>query len=215
MPLSAAVSRQHIHTRRIECKGYLRSDGLWDVEGHLSDVKTYPFHNEWRGHMDPGTPIHDMWIRLTVDDDYVVRSVETAMDGTPYAICPNVQPNFQRLVGERVRSGWRRRVKELLGGVNGCTHLVELLGPLATVAFQTIRPYQRYLVKQSLEEGEPDPTTRRPWQIDTCYGWSSANAVVKRYLPEHYTGPDAPAEADPAAPHGVAAANAAAESPES
>jgi hypothetical protein len=34
---------------------------------------------------------------------------------------------------------------------------------------------------------------RRPWQIDTCYGWSSENEVVRRYLPEHYTGPNPPA----------------------
>lgn len=189
MPLSAPAPRKHIHTRRIECQGFLREDGLWDVEGHITDVKTYPFHNEWRGHMTPGTPIHDMWLRLTVDDEFIVRGVEAAMDGTPYSICGEVAPNFQRLVGEKIQAGWRRRVRELLGGVAGCTHLVELLGPLATVVFQTIRPYKRYLVKQTLEAEQDDPTVRRPWQVNTCYGWSSDNAVVQRYLPDHYTGP--------------------------
>jgi Protein of unknown function (DUF2889) len=193
MPLSAAIARKHIHTRAIDCQGYLREDGLWDIDAHITDVKTYPFHNEWRGHMAPGTPIHDMWIRLTVDDEFTVRAVETAMDGTPYAICGGAMPNFQRLVGEKVQSGWRKRVKELLGGPQGCTHLVELLGPVATVALQAIRPYRRYLVKKELAEGEEDPTVRRPWQINTCYGWSSDNEVVRRYLPEHYTGANPPA----------------------
>jgi Protein of unknown function (DUF2889) len=164
--------------------------------------------------MSPGTPIHDMWLRLTVDDGYVVRTVEAVMDGTPYAICSGAAPNFQRLVGERIQGGWRRRVKALLGGVNGCTHLVELLGPLGTVAIQTIRPYKRYLVKQSLERGDPDPTTRRPWQVDTCYSWSSEREVVRRFMPEHYTGPGGAPAAAPGA-HGVEAADAAAESPES
>jgi Protein of unknown function (DUF2889) len=203
MPLTAAVPRKHIHTRTIDCRGYLREDGLWDIEGHITDVKTYPFHNQWRGEMQPGTPIHDMWMRLTVDDAFTVRAVEVVMDGTPYSICGEVAPNFQRLVGEQIRSGWRRRVKELLGGVNGCTHLVELLGPIGTVVFQTIRPYQRYLVKKQLEPEADDPTVRRPWQINTCYSWSSENAVVKRYLPDHYTGPGAtrrpPAEPSEAA----------------
>ncbi len=201
MPLTTPAPRKHIHTRQIDCRGYLREDGLWDIEGHIRDSKTYPFHNEWRGHMEPGNPIHDMWIRLTVDNDFVVRAVETVMDGTPYAICGEVAPNFQRLLGEKIQSGWRRRVKELLGGVNGCTHLMELLGPVATVAFQTIRPYLRYLVKQQLEAGEDDPTVRRPWQVNTCYSWASDRAVVRRYLPEHYTGPGAgqgkPASAPP------------------
>jgi hypothetical protein len=199
MPLSAPAPRKHIHTRQIDCRGYLREDGLWDVEGHITDVKTYAFHNDWRGHMSPGMPIHDMWIRLTVDNEFVVRAVEATMDGTPYQICSGATPNFQRLVGERIQGGWRRRVRELLGGANGCTHLVELLSPVGTVALQTIRPYLRYLVKQSLAAGEDDPTVRRPWQIDTCYGWSSENEVVRRYLPEHYTGPNPPAPGTTAA----------------
>jgi hypothetical protein len=143
-----------------------------------------------------------MWMRLTVDDGFVVRAVEAAMDGTPYSICGDVTPNFQRLVGERIGGGWRKRVRTVLGGVNGCTHLVELLGPLATVAFQTIVPYQRHRVKQALKDGEADTTGRRPWQINTCYGWSSENDVVRRYLPDHYTGPGSPAHeaGDPGGP---------------
>ena len=32
-------------------------------------VKTNPVPNEWRGELKPGDPIHEMWIRLTVDID--------------------------------------------------------------------------------------------------------------------------------------------------
>jgi hypothetical protein len=208
MPLTAHAPRKHIHTRQIECKGYLREDGQWDIEGHITDVKTYPFHNEWRGDMQPGMPIHDMWIRLTVDNDFTVRAVETTMDATPYQVCGGVTPNFQRLVGEKIQGGWRKRVRALLGGPQGCTHLVELLGPVATVAFQTIRPYQRYLVKKSLEAGDDDPTVKRPWQIDTCYGWASDHDVVRRYLPEFYTGPNPPQDAAPARRNGGGAGTA-------
>ncbi len=38
MPLSPpAASREHIHTRVVECRGYRRDDGLWDIEGHITD----------------------------------------------------------------------------------------------------------------------------------------------------------------------------------
>src|SRR5690606_35863619 len=67
MPLSPAVPRRHIHTRRIECRGYLREDGLWDIEAWLEDSKTYAFDNETRGEVQPGGPVHDMVARLTVD----------------------------------------------------------------------------------------------------------------------------------------------------
>ena len=66
--------------------------------------------------------------------------------------------------------------------------MVELLSPLATTAFQTIIPYQRFLQRQSLKAGEEDTTTRRPGQIDTCYSWAGNREVVRRYLPDFYTG---------------------------
>ncbi|MGH7035691.1 MAG: DUF2889 domain-containing protein, partial [Stellaceae bacterium] len=49
MPLSAAAPREPIHTRQIECRGFRRADGLWDIEGHLIDTKSYAFQNEHRG----------------------------------------------------------------------------------------------------------------------------------------------------------------------
>ncbi len=192
MPLSPTVPRKPIHTRAIACQGYLREDGLWDIEAHIQDTKSYHFHNEWKGPMPPGSPVHNFRLRLTMDDDLTIKGVETVMDDTPYPICGEVVPNFQRLVGERIKSGWRRRVKELLGGAQGCVHLVELLGPMGTVAHQTIRPYRRWEHKQQLDEGEEDPTVKRPHQINTCYAWAADNVVVRRYLPEYYTGPNPP-----------------------
>ena len=40
MPLSPPVSRSPVHTRRIECRSYRRDDGLFDIEGHLTDRKS-------------------------------------------------------------------------------------------------------------------------------------------------------------------------------
>lgn len=37
-----AGGRRLIHQRHVECRGYLRPDGLWDIEGRLEDVKTHP-----------------------------------------------------------------------------------------------------------------------------------------------------------------------------
>ena len=188
MPLPPPSARKHLHTRKIDCQGFLREDGLWDIEGRIVDTKTYGFKNEWRGEMPPGTPVHDLCIRLTLDDAFTIRAVETAFDATPFRICPEVAPNFQRLVGLRIGRGWHKSVREHLKGTEGCIHLVELLSPLATVAFQTIRPYLRERVKSRLSEGEKDPTNQRPALVNTCYSWSSDREVVQRWMPEFHTG---------------------------
>ena len=107
-------------------------------------------------------------------------------DASPYEICPEVTVNYQRLVGLSIRPGFMPKVRELLGGTQGCTHLVELLGPLATTAFQTIFPYRSRLRK----EGERDPAkpVKRPTLLETCYAFASDSPVVKRYWPDFYTG---------------------------
>jgi len=189
MPLSPSVPREHIHTRHVECRGFRRADGLWDIEGHLTDVKSYPFHNLHRGEIAPGTPIHDMWLRLTVDDDLTIHAVEAVTDSSPFRTCPEATPNFQRLVGLSIRSGFKREVRERLGGTQGCTHLVELLGPIATTAFQTVFPIKnRSEAAGAAQDGAHRP---RPQLIDTCHALASDGQVVRESWPDYYTGKDA------------------------
>lgn len=189
MPLSPPAPREHIHTRVVECRGYRREDGLWDIEGHITDVKTYGFGNHFRGEIPAGTPVHDMWLRLTVDDRLEIHAVEAATEASPYAACPNVVPNFQRLRGLRLRPGFQKQVRDLLGGTEGCTHLVELLGPVATTAYQTVFPYrERQRHEQPAERKPADTPRRRPSLIDSCHAFASDGEVVKRLWPGFYTG---------------------------
>ena len=115
MPLSPAVEREAIHRRDIECHGYRRSDGLWDIEGRMVDTKTYAFDNRHRGRVEPGTPVHEMWIRMTLDDRLEIQDIEAATDHHPFPNCPDIAPDYRVMVGTRIRPGWTRRVKERLG----------------------------------------------------------------------------------------------------
>ena len=142
MPLSTAAARKPMHHRSIQCRGYLRDDGLWDIEGHLVDSKPFDMPNMERpgGKVPTGVPVHEMWIRITVDDELKVHDVEAATDHTPYQVCGSITDRFRVLIGLSIRAGWTQKTRELLGGTKGCTHLVELLGPIATTAFQTVYP---------------------------------------------------------------------------
>jgi hypothetical protein len=191
MPLSAPAPRELLHTRQIECQGFRRNDRLWDIEAHMTDRKSYSFPSEEEdGEVVAGTPIHDMWLRVTLDDSLVIQAIEAVTDSSPYQLCPQITPNFQRLVGVRIGSGFNRKIKELVGGVEGCTHLVELMGPLATTAFQTIFSARRREERERAErEGIALPRpTERPRLIDTCHAHASDSPVTKRNWPEFYTG---------------------------
>ena len=83
MPLSVPAARRPMHTRKVTCQGFFRDDGLWDIEGHITDEKHYPQDEGWRGVLQPGEYIHNMWIRLTVDEKMVIRDVEATTDNAP------------------------------------------------------------------------------------------------------------------------------------
>lgn len=179
--LTPPASRAPIHHRQIDCCGYRREDGLWDIEGHLTDVKSYPFINAHRGEIQPGDAIHDMWLRLTLDDHLTVIKVEAATAAGPFSICPAITPAFAKLEGLAIGPGWRREVHKKLGGIHGCTHLVELLGPLATTAYQTIHVW-RAKHEATLE------TDRPPRHLDSCHALARDGEVVRAHYPRWFTG---------------------------
>jgi hypothetical protein len=181
MPLPSATSRKLIHTREIKCEGFLRDDGLWDIDSWLTDVKQVAYTNYDRGLVAPGEPIHAMGLRMTIDQSYVVQDIVAVTDFSPYKICPEVTPNFKRIIGLCLIKGFTRSVKELLSGVHGCTHLVDLLIPMATVALQTTR------FGLANAQGERDLTVKPPF-FDRCYTWASDSPVVKHEMPTFYTG---------------------------
>jgi len=177
MPLSKPVRRQLKHRRDVVCNAYQRDDGLWDIEGHMTDVKTETLDNpERNGYVPAGEPFHDMWIRLTVDQGFRVQQVEAVIDASPFKTCPGIAGAFRKLEGTRIGPGWQKQVKELLGGVQGCTHLSEMLQPLATTAVQALWPSAK----------EDVMTLGAKVMLNSCHGWSDRGSVIKNYMPELY-----------------------------
>ena len=203
MPLSPPIGRQHLHTRRVVCQGFFRDDGLWDIEGRITDEKSYEHANEWRGPLKPGDFVHDMSIRLTIDHSFTIVDAEAVTDKSPYSMCGDIAPAFKKLVGLRIGGGFHRAVRERLGGIHGCTHIVELLGPVATTAFQTVSSKKASDLNRAHREKSgtlppKDPNAapkprRKPYMLDTCHTWASDSEVTKRWVPHFYTGPDAEA----------------------
>jgi hypothetical protein len=182
MPLPQPAPRQHLHTRNVSYRGYLREDGLWDIEGEMQDVKTYAFDMKERGHLEPGTPVHGMVIRVTVDDSMKIHAIAASMDFTPYGECTRGEDPMQRMVGQSMGPGWRQAIERELGGIKGCTHLRELLFNLATAAYQAVFPWrerQRELAgEKAAQRSEP------PYHLGRCIAWDFDGPVVAQVYPQ-------------------------------
>jgi hypothetical protein len=196
-PLSPPVDRETLHFRDYEFSGHRRADGLFDIEGRMVDRKSYAFPNDWRGMVEAGKPVHEMWVRVTLNKDLLIEYVEAATSASPFAACPAIAPAFAALKGETIKPGWSNLLKEKFGGRRGCTHHVEMLRALGTVAFQTIHGWRERQRREGREAGStrpPDASGRigkRPGLIDSCYALAADGETVRRHFPQFYEGLDA------------------------
>jgi len=183
--------REPLHTRRYDFRGFRRGDGLFDIEGRMIDTKDYAFPNEWRGTVEPGEPVHDMVIRLTLDDQFTVQDIAVVTAASPFAICGDITPAFDALKGTTIAKGWSRTLRNQFSGAHGCTHHVEMLRAMGTVAFQTIYGYREKAKRDAgitKKDGPPADATpgRKPGFIDTCHALASDGEVVRTHWPQFY-----------------------------
>jgi len=179
MPLPVSdVERELRHTRRVRYEGYKRADGLWDIEAHLSDVKNHDFDLK-TGVRRAGLPVHEMWLRITIDRGLTIRDATASSDAVPYpGGCETAAPAYRKLIGLSLIKGFRKSVAELLGGTRGCTHLTEMLAGLPTAAIQT------FAGEMPEERGDG----RKPFQLDQCHALETTTETVKKWYPKWYRG---------------------------
>ena len=179
MPLPVPeVEREHTHTRRVRYEGYKRADGLWDIEAHLTDVKNHDYRLK-TGVRRAGQPIHEMWLRITIDRRLSIVDAVASSDAVPYpGGCEAIAPAYRKLIGLNLARGFRKSVRELFGGMKGCTHLTEMLAGLATAAIQTFAGE----VPEEREDGG------KPFQLDQRHALDTRSDTVKTWYPKWYKG---------------------------
>jgi len=175
MPLPPpSISRTLAHTRRVRFEAYKRADDRWDLEAHLTDIKPFDYHLS-SGVRAAGQPVHDMWIRLTVDRRLAILDAVVLMEAMPYpGACGAITPGYGRqLVGLNLARGFRKAVQERFARIAGCTHLNEVLVQFPTAAIQALAG----------ERIDNEDDGAKPFQLDQCHALDTRGATVQRYYP--------------------------------
>ena len=113
-----------------------------------------------------------MILRITITKERVITAAEAITVAGPYAICPKANEVFDELVGLKIAPGWRRHVQAAIGGRHGCTHITELLGPVATIAYQTIfgQDARERRIKSNFTDA--DKQSERSHLANSCVGYA-------------------------------------------
>jgi hypothetical protein len=185
MPLSPSNSPRILkHTRAVSVAAYVRDDGLWDLDAHLTDIKTSNAKLA-SGVRHAGSPMHDLFLRVTINTELTVVDAFVVSDAVPYpGFCDTIGPDYKKLVGLNLMRGFRLGLKDRLSGVAGCTHLTELAVMLPTAAIQAFAGE----ILDTHDAASDAEQKHKPFQLDRCHALRSDGAAVAKYYPRWVTG---------------------------
>lgn len=173
------AGRRRLHTRRIEIEGFMREDGLLELDACLRDVKDADYEIA-TGVRKAGDPVHDLYLRVTLDRSFTIVDAHAHSEWVPYpGHCDTIGPAYRQLIGLNLVRGFRRTVGEMFADVRGCTHLSELLLSLPTAAIQTMATLYR----------ENEDTGSKPFQLDRCHALETSSEAVRLHYPRWYRQP--------------------------
>lgn len=179
LPEDDSITREEMHHRRLDFRGYRRSDGQFEVRAHLTDRKPVDFTPPGDSRIVPaGAPVHDLGVTVVFDRSMVITRIGTFIASHPYRQCPGGGDTLQAMVGVSIGAGWNRAIRERLPSCDTCTHLREILPPLASAAYQTMTIERLHLVDARDRDGNPV-------KIDSCYAYGRNRELVAGLWPEH------------------------------
>ncbi|MGD0275257.1 MAG: DUF2889 domain-containing protein [Syntrophales bacterium] len=180
MNIPEKTKSDKIHTRSIEINTYEYNDQHLLVEGSLTDRRT----NEYfliTGEKEPPGIIHHMVIRMLVNiSTLTIDDIEVEMPTVPRGECLETINCLAPVRGMRIASGFTLKVKELVGGIKGCSHLLALLTSMAPAAIQGYGAYQ----SQKPAGYGPNLPLIIKFLINTCWPWREDSPLVKQHLPK-------------------------------
>ncbi|MBC7404332.1 MAG: DUF2889 domain-containing protein [Cytophaga sp.] len=180
MPLSPSTTRRALkHTRAISIEAFAREDGLWDLDAHITDIKTRDTTLA-SGVRATGSPIHDLSLRITIDTSLTIINAEAVSDAVPYpGFCNTIGPDYKKLIGLNLMRRFRQGVSERMSGIQGCTHLTELAQILPTAAVQAFAGD----VIDTRDGGNDTDSSEQPFQLNRCHALRLDGQAVAQYYP--------------------------------
>ncbi len=175
----AAPQRQLKHRRQIDVQVFVCGNGLWEVDAVLTDVKTR-VSQMLDGPRPAGTPIHDMLLRLVVNEQLDILAAGSESRWMPYTdLCSEHGDAYSKLVGLNLLKDFRKQLRHRVGGVLGCTHITELAQVLPTAVVQAFAG--DVIDTRGTAEG-----ASQPFQIDRCHALVSHGEAVRLHYPRWY-----------------------------
>lgn len=167
-----------IHTRNIELNTYEYDSERLIIKGSLIEKRLYDFEYA-TGEKRPAGVIHHMIIRWLLNiSTFVIEDIDAEMLSFPHKECLETASGLIHLKGLQIASGFTLKVKGLVGGVRGCSHLIALLTSMAPAAIQG---YASYHSQKPSGFGSLRSDALQ-FLVNSCRPWRAEGPLVKKYI---------------------------------
>lgn len=97
----------------------------------------------------------------------------------PYSECKCGGNALRNLIGVEIGPGWSKNIRDKVSNKEVCTHLRELLIPLATAAIQSMHLEKEITASKIDDNG-------RPIRLNSCLAYNESGQLVKSLWPKFY-----------------------------
>lgn len=167
-----SAPEKRAHRRDISISSFSYDEKHYLVEGELTDDRLHDYFLITGERKEAGR-LHHMVIRILVEyDTMTITDHEVEMRTVPRDVCLEMEESLSVIQGLQIRPGYSARIRELLGGVRGCSHLVTLLidmGPAAMQGVGAIAASKPSGQKKEVKIKKAKGLSR--FLANTCYVW--------------------------------------------
>lgn len=169
---------QPIHERNITVRTFEGGENRIRVEGTLTDDRFCPsFLYSIMTFIEPG-PVHRITVVMDVTlPRLIIEKAEARMSTVPVAYCREVENVVKKLVGLRITRGFTNKIRDLVGGRNGCLHMNQLILAMGAAAVQGSYAYYTRV----REDGRiKSPDFDGSIILNSCHIWREGGPFASR-----------------------------------
>jgi hypothetical protein len=167
-----------IHTRNIELSTYEYDSERLVIEGSLIEKRLFDFEYA-TGEKKPAGVIHHMTLRWLLNiGTFSIEDIDAEMIAVPHQECFETAGGLTNLKGMQIAAGFIVKIKELVGGTKGCSHLMALLTSMAPAAIQGYAAYH----SQKPSGFGPLRSDALRFLVNSCQPWRSDGPLVQKYM---------------------------------
>jgi len=171
-------SKPSVHSRDIKLATYAHGESKIIVHGVLKDLRLVKLFDLTGKILEPGV-IHHMDVKLLVKSDpLTIEQAEATMIQVPLEECRATLDTMGQLSGMEIKAGFSKKIQDLTGKKNGCTHLSQLIIAMGQEIVQGWLTHKRSTTPPEIHD--LDNFKEKKYLIDSCrvvtYGQVAAMA---------------------------------------